>query len=114
MAQKVKVLLLCDMEEGDVEGKETVQFGLDNTTYEIDVCATHARQLRTKLDPFITHARKVRSAGRAERGRRRRDRNASDRERITSIRAWAKDRGIQVSDRGRIPASVVEQYEQRH
>jgi hypothetical protein len=31
--------------------------------------------------------------------------------RSADIRAWAKDQGITVSDRGRIPAGVAEQYE---
>jgi Lsr2 len=32
-------------------------------------------------------------------------------ERLGDVRAWAKAEGIPVNDRGRIPASVVEQYE---
>jgi nucleoid-associated protein Lsr2 len=52
------------------------------------------------------HARKV---GRGQ--RRRAGRTASSRERSADIRAWAKDQGITVSDRGRISASVAEQYE---
>lgn len=111
MAQKVQVLLLCDLEEGNTEAEETIQFGVGNTTYEIDVCARHADQMRTSLEPFVTHARK---AGVAAGGRRRRERPASTREQSANIRSWAKDRGIQVNERGRIPASVVKEYEQAH
>jgi hypothetical protein len=111
MAQKVQVLLLCDLEDGNAEAQETIQFGVGNTSYEIDVCATHAEQIRTTLEPFVTHARK---AGAAAGGRRRRDRGASSREQSASIRSWAKGRGIQVNERGRIPASVVKEYEQAH
>jgi hypothetical protein len=38
-------------------------------------------------------------------------RTSSSRERSGGIRAWAKDQGIKVSERGRIPASIIEQYE---
>lgn len=111
MAQKVQVLLLCDLEDGNTEAEETIQFGLGNASYEIDVCGQHAQEIRAKLEPFVAHARK---AGTAAGGRRRRDRSASNREQSADIRSWAKDRGIQVSERGRIPASVVKEYEQAH
>jgi hypothetical protein len=111
MAQKVQVLLLCDLEDGNTEAEETIQFGVGNTSYEIDVCARHAQEIRDRLEPFVAHARK---AGTVAAGRRRRDRSASNREQSADIRSWAKDRGIQVSERGRIPASVVKEYEQAH
>lgn len=113
MAQKVQVLLLCDLEEGNAEAEETLQFALGNTTYEIDVCVQHAQQIRTSLEPFVAHARKAGTAN-AGGGRRRRERPASNREQSASIRSWAKDRGIQVNERGRIPALVVKEYEQAH
>ena len=104
MAQKVTVELEDDLDGGPAE--ETVRFGVDGSVYEIDLSAKNAAALRRKLAPFIEHARK---AGRGS--RRRPGRTASSRERSGDIRAWAKDQGIAVSDRGRIPASVVEQYE---
>jgi Lsr2 len=83
-----------------------VRFGIDGSDYEIDLSKKNAAALRRKLAPFIEHARK---AGRG--ARRRPGRTASSRERSGGIRAWAKDQGITVSERGRIPASVVEQYQ---
>jgi hypothetical protein len=83
-----------------------VRFGLGGTKYEIDLSTKHAAAFRRQLTPFIEHARK---AGRGQ--RRRPGRTASSRERSADIRAWAKDQGITVSDRGRISASVAEQYE---
>jgi hypothetical protein len=41
-------------------------------------------------------------------------RPASARELSRRIRAWAKDQGIAVSDRGRIPAGIAEQYDVAH
>jgi Lsr2 len=104
MAQKVTVELEDDLDGGAAD--ETVRFGVDGSDYEIDLSARNAAALRRKLAPFIEHARK---AGRG--ARRRPGRSASSRERGGDIRAWAKDQGIAVSDRGRIPASVAEQYD---
>ena len=76
------------------------------TDYEIDLSTKNANAFRRQLAPFIEHARKT---GRGQ--RRRPGRTASSRERSADIRAWAKDQGITVSDRGRIRASVADQYE---
>ena len=84
----------------------TVRFGLGSTEYEIDLSTKNATAFRRQLAPFIEHARK---AGRGQ--RRRPGGTVSSRERSADIRAWAKDQGITVSDRGRISASVAAQYE---
>jgi hypothetical protein len=109
MAQKVQVTLLCDLDDGNVDADETVQFSLGNTAYEVDVCAKHAQQIREGLEPFVAHARRG-AAGTA----RRRPTPAGGRQQTASIRTWAKDHGIQVNERGRIPASVVKEYEAAH
>ena len=59
MAQKVQVMLLCDLDEGNVDAEETVQFSLGSTAYEVDVCAKHAQQIREGLEPFVANARKA-------------------------------------------------------
>ena len=103
MAQKVTVALEDDIDGGPAD--ETVRFGLEGTDYEIDLSAKNASAFRKKLTPFIEHAR------RAGRGQARRPaRTAASRQRSGDIRAWAKSQGLEVSERGRIPASVVEQY----
>jgi hypothetical protein len=104
MAQKVTVALEDDLDGGPAD--ETVRFGLGGAEYEIDLSKKNAKAFRKQLAPFIEHARK---AGRGQ--RRRPGRTASSRQRSGGIRAWAKQAGIAVSARGRIPASVVEQYE---
>jgi hypothetical protein len=104
MAQKITVALEDDLDGGPAS--QTVRFGLSGAEYEIDLSNKNATAFRKQLAPFIDHARK---AGRGQ--RRRPGRTASSRERSGGIRAWAKDQGIAVSARGRIPASVVEQYE---
>jgi hypothetical protein len=104
MAQKITVELQDDLDGGPAD--ETVRFGVDGAEYEIDLSKKNAAVLRRKLAPFIEHSRK---AGRRQ--ARRGGRTASSRDRSGSIRAWAQAQGIAVSARGRIPASVVEQYQ---
>jgi Lsr2 len=104
MAQKVTVALEDDLDGGPAD--ETVRFGLGGAEYEIDLSKKNAAAFRRKIAPFIGHARKT---GRGQ--RRRAGRTSAGRERSGGIRAWAKGQGIAVSERGRIPASVVEQYE---
>lgn len=104
MAQKVTVSL-----EDDLDGSaaaETMHFGWAGVEYEIDLSEQHASAFRQQLSPFVEHARragraKVRSAGRS----------SANRERAADIRSWAREHGVSVSERGRIPASVIEQYE---
>ena len=112
MAQKVKVTVVCDLpHDGEVEGTETVSFSFDGTAYEIDVCSTHAKELREKFGQYTDHARRA-AGGTA--GRRRRARSGPGRERSSEIRAWAKQRGHKVSERGRIPAAIIAEYESAH
>jgi Lsr2 len=107
MAQKVTVALEDDLDGGPAD--ETVRFALDGTAYEIDLRTSHADAFRKQLGPYLEHARR---AGRPQ--PRRAGRTVASREHTGDIRAWAKDRGIVVSERGRIPASVAQQYRAAH
>ncbi len=107
MATRTTVALEDDLDGGPAD--ETLQFSIGGVAYEIDLSKKNAKTFRKVLAPFVEHARK---AGRGQ--RRRPGRPSSDRERSGDIRAWAKAQGIPVSDRGRIPGSVVEQYEAAH
>jgi hypothetical protein len=102
VAAKITVVLEDDLDSGPAD--ETVRFGIGGAEYEIDLNPLNASEFREQLAPYVEHARKT---GRGQR----RPRTSSSRQRSGSIRAWAKDNGIPVSDRGRIPAGVVEQYE---
>jgi len=104
MAQRVTVALEDDLDGGPAD--ETVRFAFGGADYEIDLSKRNAVAFRKKLAPFVEHARR---AGRAQ--ARRPGRTAASRQRSGDIRAWAKDHGIAVSERGRIPAGVVEQYQ---
>jgi nucleoid-associated protein Lsr2 len=105
VAQKISVTLEDDLDGGPAAG--TTRFGLDGAEYEIDLSQHNADTLRKTLAPFIEHARRATSGGPARQG----ERTASVRQRSADIRAWAREHGIAVNERGRIPATVLEQYE---
>src|SRR5258708_30476895 len=107
MATRIAIVLEDDLDGGPAD--QTLQFGLGGTEYEIDLSAKNATTFRRQLAPFIEHARKARRGQRRQPGR-----PGSARERRSQIPAWAKDQGIAVSDRGRIPASIAEQYDAAH
>jgi hypothetical protein len=110
MAQKTVVTVVCDLDhDGEIEGSETVSFAFDGATYEIDVCSTHAKELHDTISSYAEHSRRVSGVG-----RRRKARTGPGRERSSEIRAWAKQRGHKVSERGRIPASIIAEYEAAH
>jgi hypothetical protein len=117
MARKVQVILSDDLDE-DLPADETVSFSLDGTNYEIDLSDKNAQELRDAFSRYVQAARKVgRGSGRASGGGRSRATGGGgrmDREQAGAIRDWARKNGHQVSDRGRIPASVVEAYEAAH
>jgi hypothetical protein len=113
VAQIREVRLIDDL-DGEA-ADETVEFGLDGKFFEIDLSEGNAGRLRDALAEFVAAARK--SGG----GRRRSApagaaprRPSIDREQNQAIRDWARKRGMKVSDRGRIPAEVLEAYHQEN
>jgi len=105
MAQRIQTLLIDDLDGSEAAG--TVRFGLDGTEYEIDLSATHSDELRKALERYIAHARRTGGTARGA-ARSRRGSAAVD---TAKVREWAKGQGIEVKDRGRIPADVLEQYQ---
>ena len=104
MTQKVRVFLVDDLD--GTEATETVTFSLDGASYEIDLSSNNADKLRKELTRYVEHARKANAPT-----RRRGERIGSRRERSAQIREWARARGLQVDDRDRIPAAVIQEYE---
>jgi hypothetical protein len=111
VAQKVSVTYACDYDDKEIpEGEQrSLTFGLDGQEYEIDLCAKHSEKFSELVGKFAEHARKgaMRSVPRKRR------RTAANRQRSAEIRAWAKTTGIEVSDRGRIPAHVLAGFESK-
>jgi hypothetical protein len=116
MARKVQVILSDDLDDS-ISADETVTFALDGTTYEIDLSDKNATEMRDAFGKYVSAARKVSSRGRASGAGRSRATGGGgrmDREQAGAIREWARKNGHEVSDRGRIPASVVEAFEAAH
>jgi hypothetical protein len=101
MASRTIVLL-----EDDVDGSkadQTIEFGIDGTTHAIDLNDSNAKKLRGALDSYISKAGKVsRKRSTAHK--------ASPTVDLKAVRTWAASNGIELSRRGRAPASVLEQY----
>lgn len=109
MAQKVNIVLVDDLDGS--EASETVSFGLDGTTYEIDLNDANAAKLRDALATYVGHGRKVGAAPR--RGRRSASANGTGPS-AKEIRDWARSNGFDVPDRGRVSAEVREAYDKAH
>jgi hypothetical protein len=106
MAQKVITLLTDDLDGS--EASQTVLFGLDGKSYEIDLNDENNAKLREALAPYIGKGRRVGGGGRATVRRMGTGKPAED---TAAVRSWAKANGFDVNDRGRVPASIREAYE---
>ena len=107
MARNVSVVVTDDLDGS--AGAQAVAFGLDGVSYEMDLGQPNRARLAGALAPFIEAGRKVTGGGRrspaAARGPR------IDR---AEIRTWARSAGLEVSERGRLSAEVMKQYEAAH
>ena len=107
VAQKVLTLLQDDLDGSDAS--ETITFGLDGVTYEIDLNDKNSAKLRKALEPFVAVGRRVGGSRSGRRGRGGASARSSGVD-PAAVRAWAASNKIKVSPRGRISASVIEQY----
>lgn len=102
MAQTIKIILEDDLDGGTAD--ETLSFGLDGNTYEIDLSEANAQTLRAALHPFVSKAR------RATQSRSGQKKAAPRNPETAKIRAWAQANGHNVSDRGRIHQEIQDAY----
>lgn len=105
MAQRVRVDLVDDLDGAPAE--ESVNFSLDGVNYVIDLSSDNAAKLREEFAPWVGAAR--RTGGRRTRGRR-----PTGGPTANEIRNWAREEGLEVSDRGRVPNEVREAYDRAH
>ncbi|WP_136054406.1 Lsr2 family protein [Microbacterium sp. K24] len=114
MARRIVHQLVDDIDGSvlEVGEGETVHFSLNGTSYEIDLNAAHVEELRKAFEPYISAGRRAGSSGSARTSatRKRPARNPE----VAAIRAWANSNGYTLSERGRIPAPVVEAYNAAH
>ncbi|MEU6857840.1 Lsr2 family protein [Glycomyces sp. NPDC046736] len=117
MAKKTQVILIDDIDGNKAD--ETVKFAIDGQAYEIDLSASHAKELRDALEKFQEAGTRLGrySLGAPRgpvRGASAPRRQTVDREQNKAIREWAERSGKRVSPRGRIPQAIVEEYNAAH
>ena len=106
------VTQITDDLDGSKDATE-LAFSFDGVDYTIDLSKKNAAAMTKALKPYIDAATKV--SGRGNRARRTKtSRTTAPRKDLATVREWARGQGIEVSDRGRVPASVVEQYDAAH
>jgi hypothetical protein len=107
MAKTVNVVITDDLDGSP--GAETVSFGIDGHSYEIDLGQKNLAKLQKSLQPFIDAGRRTahRRAAKPARGAA----PGADR---AAVREWAASQGLKVSERGRISAEVLTKYEAAH
>lgn len=116
MSQRVETTLLDDLDLD--KGKETLAertfvFAVDGSDYEIDLSRKHEEKFLEAVGPFVKVARRGQRARRGA-SQPQPQRPRSGRRRTAEIRQWAKDRGLNLKDRGRIPMAIEEQYDREH
>jgi hypothetical protein len=94
------------------EAVETIQFSIDGARYEIDLNAKHAKKLRDGIAKFVGGARKV--SGTTKRPGRSRHSVRHSREHLQAVRDWARRQGYELSDRGRVPAAIMAEFDASH
>jgi hypothetical protein len=123
MAQRTIVQLTDDLDGKPIpDGKgETIRFGLDRTDYEIDLTDKNAKALRETVSKYVAAARRTGSGTRGAGNRRRTGgrgtagRGANEASRNydpKAVRAWAESQGIEVSQRGRVPADLIAKFQE--
>lgn len=111
MAKNMIVQVVDDLDGTDItEGGETVAFALDGTQYEVDLSDKHAEELRNLLSAYTSVARRISGP----RNRKRRSSATSKAASAADIRTWAKENGLEVPERGRVPDTIRAAYEDAH
>jgi hypothetical protein len=103
MARRTIVQLVDDTDGS--QAVETLTVGLEGVNYELDLSDKNAQKLREQLAPWLAAAR--RTGGRQASKSKATSNNVD----LKAVRAWAAANGVEVSSRGRVPASVIEQYQ---
>jgi hypothetical protein len=107
MAKQTYIQLVDDIDGS--EAHETVKFGIDGLSFEIDLSNKNATKLRTALQTYVDHGTRISGRAAAGRGSARRP-AVAEREQNKAIRAWAVRKGLDVAPRGRIRSDIIEQY----
>ena len=112
MAQKVNIVLVDDIDQSEAD--ETVSFGLDGKEYAIDLNTKNASALRDALAPYVAHARSAGGRSRRSGGGGGGSARSAGGPTPAEIRAWARENGFDVPERGRVSAEVRDAYNAAH
>ena len=107
---KTTIIQITDDIDGS-KSAETYRFGWQGDEYEIDLSNANFKRFHKAIEPYLEVATKV---SRRSVSNRRTSSPSSSRKDFSAIRTWARGQGLEVSDRGRIPRAIVEQYEAAH
>jgi hypothetical protein len=105
VAQRVVVTLFDDIDGS--EAAETIAFGLDGKSYEIDLNRANAEDLRKALEPYVEAGRKRSKSGKTYT-------HTALTPDPAAVRAWARSNKMDVPPRGRIPKKVYEAFAESH
>jgi hypothetical protein len=112
VAQQTNILLFDDLElkkrRKEVPADESLEFSLEGRRYQIDLTAANAAKFRTRFEPYTEVATRLPVNGAKQ------SRTVARRNKSAEIRAWARGKGYDVSERGRIPAAIVKEFEAVH
>jgi len=105
VAQRTVITLVDDLDHKEIEADgQTIRFAYQGIQYEIDLSEKNAKRFDKAISPFVAAARRVST-------RSLRPKAVAAAPDTKAVRNWARANGIQVSDRGRVAAHVVEQYQ---
>lgn len=114
VAQTTRILLTDDLDGS--HASETIAFAVDGVAYEIDLSDEHARQLRESVASYVGAARKLSSrhapATKRAAFKTTGARSSSDRPDTQQVREWAKEHGIEVSERGRLRNDLIVRFQE--
>jgi hypothetical protein len=113
MAQKVIREFVDDIDGSEAE--RTFTFAIDGTHYEIDLSTQNIKEFHEAIAGFVESARKVKASGNSRQPRKASTSDSGrSREQTQAVRKWARQQGHSVNDRGRIPAAILQAFDQAH
>lgn len=109
MAQKVSIEYIDDIDGTPLgEDGQSVEFGFEGRNYTIDLTKKNAKKFREAMEVYVANGTKV--TARKSTGRTSQKGSSVDNR---AVREWARNAGYDISDRGRIPAEIVDAYNAR-
>jgi len=115
MAEVIVRQLIDDIDGSEIAdgAGERIEFSLRGVSYQIDLSSANVAKFDKALKPFVEAAAKVRG-GRSRVTKVTANKGAASKEQLAAIREWARKKGYEVSDRGRIKAEIVDAFEAAH